>query len=459
MPIRNRVELASVGDVATRRVLLSVAERALNALDSAPIIRGLMRLEEDRLHVGRCNWTLSDFDRVYVIGAGKAANAMARAVEDVLGDHIDGGVVIVKSFEPGDRLKHIDLPEGGHPYPDENGWRATQRILELVDGAGHGDLFIGVLSGGSSALMNSPMRGISIEDEAAITRQLLTSGARILEVNAVRRHISAVNGGRIAQRLENAGAEMINLIVSDLVGDQTAGTPDAPVAYAGTQVGVDLTTYADAWRAIEKYGLLECAPPAVLACLRQGTADSETPKAFGRRVSNFVIQGVADACDMAMAAAAHEGIPAFVLTSRLEGESRQAGIFLGTVAREIRERHRPFAPPCILVAAGETTTRISGPCGLGGPAQELALGFAHEVAGVDSVAIAAIETEGTDGPTELAGGVTDSTTMKRAAELGIDLFDVLDRHDSRSALMAIGDHLVTGNTGTNVCDLNIVYVA
>ena len=123
MPIRNRVELASVGDVATRRTLLNVAERALNALDSARIIRDLLRLEGDRLEVGRRSWALGDFDRIHVIGAGKAANSMARAVEEVLGDRIDGGVVIVKSFEPGDGLKHIDLPEGGHPYPDENGWR------------------------------------------------------------------------------------------------------------------------------------------------------------------------------------------------------------------------------------------------------------------------------------------------------------------------------------------------
>ncbi len=459
MAIRNRDALAAVGDGTVRPTLLAIADDALDALNSERIIRRLVRLDGDTLHVGRRSWDMQGFRRVFVIGAGKAANAMARAVEHVLGARIHAGIVVVKVFEPGDGLDHIDLPEGGHPYPNEAGWRATQRILELVDDAGPGDLFVGLLSGGSSALMNCPQPGISIDDEARITRQLLTAGARILEVNAVRRHISAVNGGRIAQRIERAGAEMINLIISDLVGDTNVGTPDIPVAYAGTQVGIDLTTFTDAWRAIETYGLADSAPAAVLDCLGRGTPETETPKAFGRRIGNFVIQGVADGCDAAVAAAAGHGLPAHVLSATLEGESREAGTFLGAVAREVRLRGRPFAPPCVLVAAGETTTRIDGPAGMGGPAQELALGFAREAAGLTGVAIAAIETEGTDGPTGLAGGLTDSTSVGRAAALGIDLADVLARHDAGTAREAMGDHRVTGNTGTNVCDLNIVCIA
>ena len=459
MPIRNRNGLAAVGDGSVRGTLLAMAEDALDALNSERLIRRLVRLDGNTLHVGRRSWDMGRFERVFVLGAGKAANAMARAVEHVLGGRIDAGIVVIKIFEEGDGLDRIELPVGGHPYPNEAGWRATQRILERVDDARPGDLFVGLLSGGSSALMNCPQPGITIDEEALITRQLLTAGARILEVNAVRRHISAVNGGRIAQRIERAGAEMINLIISDLVGDPNVGTPDVPVAYAGTQVGVDLTTFADAWRTIEKYGLSDTAPAAVLDCLRRGTPETETPKAFGDRVSNFVIQGVVDGCTAAVAAATRQGLPASVLTTTLEGESREAGSFLGTIAREVRERGRPFVPPCVLVASGETTTRVDGPCGLGGPAQELALGFAREVAGLSGVAIAAIETEGTDGPTELAGGITDGTSLERAAALGIDLADALARHDARGALTAIGDHLVTGNTGTNVCDLNIVYIA
>jgi glycerate 2-kinase len=459
MAIRNRDALAAVGDGTVRRTLLAMADEALDALNTEPVIRRLVRFDGQTLHVGRRSWEMDDFGRVFVIGAGKAANAMARAMENVLGGRIDAGIVVVKSFEPGDGLNHIELPVGGHPYPNEDGWRATRRILDLVDDARPGDLFIGLLSGGSSALMNCPQPGISIDDEASITRQLLTAGARILEVNAVRRHISAVNGGRVAQRIERAGAEMINLIVSDLVGDPNVGTPEVPGAYAGTQVGIDLTTFADAWQAIEKYGLNDSAPASVLECLGRGTPETETPKAFGGRIANFVIQGVVDGCDAAVAAATRHGLPAHVLTVTLEGESREAGVFLGAIAREVRERGRPFAAPCVLIASGETTTRIDGACGLGGPAQELALGFAREVAGLGGVAIAAIETEGTDGPTGLAGGVTDSTSLERAAALGIDLADALTRHDAGSALTAIGDQLVTGNTGTNVCDLNIIFIA
>ena len=458
LPIKNSQELLNTGDPAVRTVLLHIANNALTMLNAESRIASLVCLEGNCLHVGDRTWDLAKYKRIFVIGAGKAGNHMARALEKILGERIARGIVIVKQLEPGDELRHIELALGGHPYPNEAGWKATRRILELLDACTPEDLILSLISGGSSALMNCPADGIPVEEESRLTRQLLTAGAKILEINTVRRHVSAVNGGRLAQRVAAVGAEMINLVLSDRVGDEAVGTPRVPVAYTGTQIGIDPTTFGDAWAVLERYHLLERAPASVVAHLRRGSSLPETPKAGLPRVHTCVIQGLEDACVAAVAAAEREGLVATVLTSFLEGDSRQAGLFLGALAREVRCRQRPVAPPCILIAAGETTVRLEGEAGSGGPSQELALAFAQQVGDLRGIGIAAIETEGTDGPTGLAGGLTDCTTVRRAREAGIDILNALDRHDCCPALTALGDHLVTGNTGTNLCDLNIIYI-
>lgn len=459
LPIKNTSMLQNTGDPLVRGPLLRMANHALAALNSERLIPSLVRLEGDILHVGDTVWNLADYRRVLVVGAGKAGNHMARALESILGARISRGLVIVKQLEPGDELAHIELALGGHPYPNESGRRATQRILDLLGGCASGDLVVSLISGGSSALMNCPAEGISVEEESRLTELLLTAGASILEINTVRRHVSAVNGGRLAQRVSASGAQMLNLILSDRVGDTAVGTPRVPTAYTGTQIGLDPTTFLDAWNILERYRLLAAAPNSVLEHLRRGPQLTETPKSPLPGVSNFVIQGLPDACAAAVDAARAEHVPVHVLTSGLEGDSRQAGMFLAAVAREVRDRGEPFAPPCVLVAAGETTVRLNGPAGSGGPSQELALSFAREVAGLAGVGIAAIETEGTDGPTTLAGAVTDGTTLERCRAARVDILAALDGHDCCPALTAVGDQLETGNTGTNLCDLNIIYIA
>ena len=457
LPIKNTSMLQNTGDPLVRGPLLRMANHALAALNSERLIPSLVRLEGDILHVGDTVWNLADYRRVLVVGAGKAGNHMARALESILGARISRGLVIVKQLEPGDELAHIELALGGHPYPNESGRRATQRILDLLGGCASGDLVVSLISGGSSALMNCPAEGISVEEESRLTELLLTAGASILEINTVRRHVSAVNGGRLAQRVSASGAQMLNLILSDRVGDTAVG--GGPTAYTGTQIGLDPTTFRDAWNILERYRLLAAAPNSVLEHLRRGPQLTETPKSPLPGVSNFVIQGLPDACAAAVDAARAEHLPVHVLTSGLEGDSRQAGMFLAAVAREVRDRGEPFAPPCVLVAAGETTVRLNGPAGSGGPSQELALSFAREVAGLAGVGIAAIETEGTDGPTTLAGAVTDGTTLERCRAARVDILAALDGHDCCPALTAVGDQLETGNTGTNLCDLNIIYIA
>lgn len=456
--IRNLDRLLSAGDQAGRKIVLSIVAEVLDHLDSRRVIRNLLQWDGRHLTIGELRWDLSKRRRVIVVGAGKAGNVMASGVEETLGERISEGLVIVKTINPKDRLAQIELVEGGHPLPNERGLEASRRILRLVDQAGPDDLVLGLISGGSSALMSCPVPGISLDDEMLATELLLKSGARILEINAVRRHISATNGGRLAQRVEKRGAEMINLILSDGVGARPTAAPEKPISFYGTPVAPDKTTLEDAWAVIRKYGLAQKMPAAVLHYLESADPQRETPKTLKPSIYHFVLERPADACEAARVAAEAKGLPGIILTTVLEGESAQAGGFLACVAKEAQLNGRPAAGPCILIAGGETTTRIEGPCGEGGPSQELSLGFALEAAGRNGFCIAAVDTDGTDGPTELAGGVSDGLTVARAHERGINVYDRLKNHDSSTVLRALGDEIVTGNTGTNVCDLNVIYV-
>jgi len=459
MVIRNRERLMSVGDHASRRVLLDILQETLEVMDSYPLIRELLLLEGDALRIGSRRWDLGGKRRVFVVGAGKAANAMARGVEEALGERITKGLVIVKQFEPADHLQRIELLQGGHPLPDQAGLAASRRILDLVDQAEPEDLFIGLISGGSSALMSCPIPGITLEEEREVTEALLKSSARILEINAVRRHISATNGGRLAERIEAKGAELINLIISDWVGKKPTVDPSRPVEFVGTPVAPDGTTLQDARAALDRYRLWDRIPHSIAAFLRTADAARETPKRFSSRVQHFVLQEPADACEAAKHAAEARGLAALILTTQLEGESREAGTFLACVAKEVPLMGRPLRAPGVLIAGGETTTRVEGDSGLGGPSQELALAFGLEVAGRRGMCLAALDTDGTDGPTEIAGGLVDGTTVERARQAGLNAYESLRGHDSSKLLCAVGDAVMTGNTGTNVCDLNVLYVA
>ena len=209
---------------------------------------------------------------------------------------------------------------------------------------------------------------------------------------------------------------------------------------------------------MKKYDLWSRIPVSIADYLKSDDPARETPKALGRLVHHFVFQRPKDACEVARRNAQEKGIKGAILTTFLEGESREAGTFLASMAKEVALNHRPVKPPCILIAGGETTTRVEKSAGLGGPSQELALGFSSEISGLKGFCIAAIDTDGSDGPTDFAGGVADSQTVERAHEMGLDVNESLKAHDSSTLLGALKDALVTGNTGTNVCDLNIVYV-
>lgn len=457
--IKNREELLSHGDTGSRKKILDLLEAMWQQVDAAGILSEMVRVDGTRLVIGSRSWDLSDYNRLYLFGAGKACNAMASAVGNALGDRLTKGVISVKIAEPEDRyLPQIKAYVGGHPLPNREGLAAAEEILDMIDGAGPKDLFISVISGGSSALLTCPVEGITLEDEIAAQDLLLRSGAKIGEINAVRRHISRTNGGRLAQRIRARGAELINLIVDDGVGELPQKDRNEPVFYSATPIAVDDTTLEDARACVVHYDLKDKLPASIIRYLWSAGPEQETPKRLDEKVTHFVLNSVPESCTAAMDAAKQMGIPAMVATTFLEGEARELGTFFGTLAREIQGNGRPIQAPCFVFCSGEATTKVERSTGTGGPGHEFAMGFALEARYTDGAALASVDTEGTDGTTRYAGGLADSKTFSELAARGIDYYEAMRGHAAGDALAAVKSAILTGNTGTNLCDFNVMYV-
>ena len=459
--IKNRDVLLSHGDVESRKIVLDITEKTLQHLDAYERIKSIAHMEGNILHIGSRQWDLSKKRNVYLLGAGKACNHMAMAVDEILGDHLTRGIAIVKIAEDTDVFRNTEVYAGGHPLPNEEGYRACRKILELVDSATADDLFIVVISGGSSALMSCPIDGITLQDEIDTTDVLLKSGAGILEINAVRRHISQFNGGMLAKRIAERGAELIGFGISDAVGTPATGDIGEPYkAYKGTPMGPDQTTLEDARRVIRDYDVADRLPKAVVDYLMNVGEEGETPKAFPQN-TYFLLNTLPDSCIYAKKVAEEMGIPAIILSSFLEGESKDAGTIFASIAREVQNYGNPLPAPCVILSSGETTTKILDNreiTGHGGPGQELTLSFAISALKAPGACMLSIDSEGTDGTTPVAGGITDSTSYKTAEEKGVDVHAALRGHACYEALSEMGDAVFTGNTGTNLCDFNVLYI-
>ncbi len=456
MKIKNYEQLLSHGNPKARGLLLEIAETALKAVDSYDAVKEIVHLKGNRLGIGQLEYELEKIENIYVVGAGKASMGMAKALDEILSQRITEGLVIVKKGQAV-CLEHIEIVEGSHPIPDESGYEASKRILAMMDKTTEQDLVLSTITGGSSALMNHPIAGISIEDEQEVTNLLLMSGADIIEINSVRRHISATNGGRLMERVYPA--ELVNLIISDKVGDPPIENPSLPRLFWGTPVCPDSTTLADGVNTLKKYELWDKTPRSIRDYLGDLDPAKETPKnTHDRRVNTFILRNLGNCCEAARRKGYELGYDSIILSSMIEGEGREAGIFLACIAREIETNYQPVKPPCVLVVGGENTVTISGKSGEGGPSQELALGFALGIDGSKRSTLLAIDTDGTDGPTELAGGVTDGFTVERARDKGFDVFTSLVSHNSSMVLRNLGDALITGTTNTNVCDLNLMVI-
>jgi glycerate-2-kinase len=405
---------------------------------------------DGHLRIGDLSLDLDQYDRIFVVGAGKASGGIGRALGEILGDRIAGGLFVLKyGDEPA--MNRADVIHAGHPIPDENSYRGARALLDLASGLNARDLVFAGITGGSSALLCLPVPGVSLQDKQRVNEMLLLSGADIFQINAVRKHLSQVKGGWLAKAI--LPATLINLTVSDVVGDALDYITDPTVP--------DTSTFEDARRVLDEYDLWDRIPPAPSDYLRHGSSARETPKQFtGLPLHTFVVVPGEAACLGAQARAAALGFQTMILTTRLEGEAREAGGFLASLARDITAHGRPVAPPCAVVVGGENVVTIgAGQHGLGGPNQEFALGAGLKVHGLANVLVAAVDTDGSDGPTDVAGAVVDCSTEPRAKASGYQLGRSLRDHDAYRLLRAAGDAILTGSTGTNVNDLQLLLVS
>jgi glycerate-2-kinase len=447
--IKNSEELLLKGNIKGRRVALQVLEYALKKVDTYNAVKRIIGVEEDRLFVGEIEYELLKLHNIYVLGAGKSSFEIAKALENTLQERIKDGVIIEKRGM-GKKLSKIRVFEAGHPIPDESGLEGAVEIAKLANQVDEGDLVFLAITGGCSALMPLPAEGLTLEDKKTVNRLLLKCGAAIEEINTVRKHLSKIKGGRLALMIHPA--EMVNLIVMD----EVAGKPWGPTIS-------DETTFEDAVAVLIKYNLWEIIPENVRIHLENADKKSDTPKeeefeALGVKASTFILTSNADACEAAAEEAERFGYNASILTTSLEGESKDVGIALSTVAREVESECRPIKSPCVIVSGGETTVTMIGEVGEGGRNQELALSASLKIAGSKHIVLASLGTDGTDGPTEIAGAIVDGYTVSRAQQIGLDLVSELKNHNSSYVFKKLGDALYTGPTGTNVMDLQVIVV-
>lgn len=428
-----------------------ILHAAIAAADPRQAVRRALRLEGDELAVNQAERiALGEFDRVRVIGAGKAAVGMALGAGDVLGARITEGTLATRDGYGG-QVPGMTVWEAAHPVPDTRGLAAAADALACARAAGPRDLVLCLFSGGGSAVWPAPVAGVSLSDLRALTDALLRAGATIREINAVRKHLSRIGGGWLARAAYPA--RVVTLMVADVVGsplDVIAGGPTVP----------DPTTFADALGVLAAYEI--AAPAAVLRHLQAGAAGErpETPKPGGAEfdtVSAHVVAANADALRGAAAEARGLGYRAAILADDLEGEAREVAREIARAALERQRAMQPGAAPLALLLGGETTVTVRGR-GTGGRNQELALALARELENRPGIVAASLGTDGTDGPTGAAGGMVDGGTVARGAAAGLDARDHLARNDSHPFLRATGDLLVTGPTGTNVCDVVLVLV-
>jgi glycerate 2-kinase len=429
-----------------------VLRTALAAVEPGAAVRRALVLVDGELLVAKRAYSLKDYRRVMVVGAGKASAPMAAAVEDILGDAlpIEGSVTVRYGHSAPTRW--VKIREASHPVPDAAGVEATRAVVELLEEADERDLVICVISGGGSALLTLPAEGISLEDMQHTTDALLRSGAAIGEINTVRKHLDTVKGGGLARLA--APANVLTLVLSDVVGnplDAIASGPTVP----------DTSTFLDAAAVFDRYALWDQVPPSVSWRMRAGLAGElpETPKPgepLFERTHPVVVGSNLLACQAAEGAAELLGFRTLVLSTFIEGEAREVGRVLAGLLREVDASGNPQARPCVLIGGGETTVTVRG-SGLGGRNQELCLAAASALHGLLDVLLVSIGTDGNDGPTDAAGAVVDGTTLDRAAALGLNPAQYLADNNSYAFFDRLGDLIRTGPTNTNVNDLYLLF--
>jgi len=424
----------------------------LQAVEPGSAIRRYCRVERERLVVGDRAYDLNRYHRILIVGAGKATAPMAATMEAFLAHRITDGLINVKYHHVAE-LQRIQLVEAGHPVPDQNGQAGALRMLRLAQSAESQDLVICLISGGGSALLPLPADGLRFEDKQTTIKVLIGCGATIHEINAIRKHISAIKGGRLAQAVYPA--TLISLILSDVVGDNLDVIASGPTV-------ADSSTFDDCLRIVQRHHIETQLPEAIIRHLKAGADGevAETPKADDsafQKTQNLVVASNIEAMLAARQKAEDLGYRTLVLSSMIEGDTQTVARVHGAIAREIVKTGNPVALPACILSGGETTVRVTG-SGLGGRNQEFALVAALDIAGWEDIVVLSGGTDGTDGPTDAAGAIADTATIQRALKLEMDAEHFLFDNDSYHFFEKLQDLFITGPTNTNVMDLRIVLV-
>ncbi|MDI6850727.1 MAG: glycerate kinase [bacterium] len=444
--------------VDLRRDIKELFRYGLLAVDPYHIIKNTVRISDDSIFIKNGtsdsqSFDLRQFKRIYVFGMGKATAFMAKALEELLGDKITDGLIVVK-YGYTAKLNKIRIVEAGHPVPDENGFKAAKEILNFLKSATEDDLVFFLISGGGSALLPYPADGITLDEKIFTTKILLACGANIRDMNAVRKHISEIKGGQLSRLAYPA--TVVSLILSDVIGDRLDTIASGPTV-------PDETTFADAFNVLEKYNIKDKVPKSVVARIEMGLQGKipETPKPgedVFRKTYNFIVGNNYIALQAIKEKAKDLGYNAIILSSMVEGEAREVAKVLCAVAKEAMKSGNPISPPACIICGGETTVTVSGN-GLGGRNQELCLSAAILLEGENNIVLMSAGTDGTDGPTDAAGAIVDGTTVVRARKLGLNPQEYLKNNDSYNFFKKVGDLYITGPTNTNVMDVQIVLVA
>jgi hydroxypyruvate reductase len=436
-----------------RKDAVSIFEAGVRAVDPENAVKRHLMLKNGVLRVNGSRYALSGFENIYVIGMGKAAAPMARAVEDILGDRITAGIINVKHGHTA-ALKKVKINEASHPLPDEAGLEGAREIAALLGKTGERDLVVLLVSGGGSALLPLPAEGLTLEDKQNLTQSLLECGATIHEINVLRKHVSRVKGGRLA-RLAYPST-LISLILSDVSGDDLDTIASGPAV-------PDRSTFGDCVEIIGKYGLEGKLSAGLVNYIERGEKGEaeETPKpgdpAF-ERTENVIVGSNIAAAAAAKERASALGYNSLILSTSIGGETAGAAKLHAAIAREVVSSGNPVDAPACIISGGETTVTIRGK-GKGGRNQEFALAAAVDIDGLENVLVLSGGTDGTDGPTDAAGAVADGSTVERARKLGLDANRHLRENDSYNFFKPLGDLLITGPTNTNVMDLRVVLVS
>jgi glycerate 2-kinase len=434
-----------------------IFEDCLTAVDPYKAVKRFVHVEGDRLVVGmeegpESELDLAEFDRISLVGAGKATAPMAGAIEELFGERIWKGLINVK-YGFAQELAFTEITEAGPPVPDENGIKGTGKILDFLRSAGQKDLIFSLISGGGSALLPSAAGDITLSEKQEITRRLLACGASIDEINAVRKHISSSKGGQMARLA--FPATIINLMLSDVVGDKMDVIASGPFV-------PDSTTFKDVWEIFKKYDLKDI-PPVIQEHMKAGLDGkiSETPKEndnIFNCVFNFIVGSNILALEAASEKAETLGYETLILSSMVEGETREVARVHTAMAKEIVKTGRPIPSPACIISGGETTVTIRGD-GLGGRNQEFCLAACLDLVTLPPrVVILSGGTDGNDGPTDAAGALVDPFTVIRGKNAGMEAAEFLNRNDAYHFFEKTKELLMTGPTNTNVMDVRLVLV-